>query len=310
MKFYLFSNYDCVIKSEDSLLIRLFKGEQKEIEADNLQYLELHPLHSQNQIMPCFCVLEKVGSGIKTLAENVKVYNINKNNAVLEFNPSYVTTFQSLANLSTATADYEVCQEDMVYIKCAGKVIYASSMPCQTADLYEGGDLVFCVIKGFGDKHLVVLDGQNNILVDEAISQIENTSSGFSTFLNLNDMQKQGIVKKYSTTNGEFKKESEYPVYVNQTAKSIYSKALNGHAFFEAVRARNMNLARTYLSTELSSKVTLNHLVSYFGEFNKIFCVSISSSSPCFALSSSRNNMCKVFKLDIVDNLIDNIEQL
>ena len=123
-------------------------------------------------------------------------------------------------------------------------------------------------------------------------------------------MQKQGIVKKYVISDDELKLESEYPVYVEQTAKPLYSQKLIPQAFFEAVRAKNLNLAKSCLIGQLANKITLPHLVSYFGKFDKIFNLSDDMNFPCFALACGGENTCLLYKLSLVNGLIDNIEKL
>lgn len=309
MKFYLYSKYDCLISVRDFDL-KLYSGQKKVLEADLPITMHIFPICKVNQIVPCALTLFKDKNCVLSENPNVNIYKINADNCILEIEPCFVCSSSPLASLSTKTNDYEVCQSEFLQIKCANKVIKQINMVCVKADLYEQNNLVFCVLYGNDFKHLLVFDEQNNVLVDEKISQVENLENAFQTFLNLNDMQKQGIVKKYVISDDELKLESEYPVYVEQTAKPIYSQKLIPQAFFEAVRAKNLNLAKSCLSGQLANKITLPHLVSYFGKFDKIFNLSDDANFPCFALACGGENTCLLYKLSLVNGLIDNIEKL
>lgn len=309
MKLFLFSNYDCLIYVQDEA-IKLFRGQKKQIEADLPLKMQIFALHSQNQILPVFSLFEANKEKLICNCNCVKIYQLNTQNAVVEILPNYVSFSKTIASLSTSFADYDLVQTNYISLKCGGKEVATTNFVCLDAVLYENSNLVFCVLKGYNNKHLWVMDSQNNMLVDEDISQIENTQNSFQTFLNYHDMQKQGIVKKYTITNNEFKKESEYPVYISQSAKPLLSNKLIPQAFFEAVRVSNINLAKVYLSNELSSKITLAHLLAYFGSFDKIFNLTDCVNFPCFVLVDSLKNECKVFKLQLQNNAICNIEKM
>lgn len=309
MKLFLYSNYDCLINVQDEV-IKLFKGQKKQVELGLPVKMQIYALHSQNQILPIFSLFETSKEKLVCNCDCVKIYQLNTQNAVVEISPNFVRLPKTIASLSTSFADYELNQTNYVSLKSGDKEIIATDFVCVDADLYENSNLVFCVLKGYCNKHLWVMDSQNNMLVDEDISQIENSQNSFQTFLNYHDMQKQGIVKKYTISNNEFKKESEYPVYVNQSAKPLYSTRLISQAFFEAVRVKNLNLAKVYLSNELSSKITQAHLSAYFGSFDKIFNLSDCVNFPCFVLVDSLKNECKMFKLQLQSNLICNIEKM
>lgn len=309
MKLYLHTNYDCLVITKE-LDFELHGGQKKVVETELPVVMQIFPTCKVSQVLPCAVTIFKNRNLISSENPFVNIYTINAENCIVEIKPCYASTSSSLANLSTKTNDYEVCQNEFVEIKCANKVIKQKNIVCTKADLYEQNNLIFCVLHCFNDKQLLVFDEQNNILLDEKISQIENLEKSFQTFLNLNDMQKQGVVKKYVIDDDELRLESEYPVYVNQTAKPLFSQKLIPQAFFEAVRAKNLNLAKSCLSTQLSGKITLPHLVSYFGKFDKIYNLTDDANFPCFALADSNDLSCCLYKLSLIGEQVDNIQKL
>lgn len=309
MKLYLYSNYDCLIVTKE-LDFKLYSGQKKVVETELPVVMQIFPICKVSQILPCAVTIIKDRNCISSENRFVKIYTINAENCIVEIMPCYASVSLPLASLSTKSNDYEVCQEEFVEIKCANKVIMKKNMVCTKADLYEQNNLIFCVLQSIDDKRLLVFDEQNNLLLDDKISQVENLENSFQTFLNLNDMQKQGVVKKYDINDDELKLESEYPVYINQTAKPLFSQKLIPQAFFEAVRAKNLNLAKSCLSSQLSNKITLPHLISYFGKFDKVFNLTDDANFPCFALANSNDLSCCLYKLSLIGEQVDNIQKL
>lgn len=309
MKLYFYPKYDCILSSLGES-VKMFAGQQKIIETNLPANFSVFPIRQTSTILPTFFELELDKNQIVCLNPQIKIFNIFKQTAIVNIEPNYVCFCRSLANLSTKNQDYEIFQNEQVQIKCANRVIYSKNLSCIDAQLYEHENLVFCLLCSLTTNFLVVLDGQNNILVDEEISQVETLEGKFKTLLKYCDMQKQGFVKTYKIENDQLINESEYPVYINQTPKTIYTNKLNSQAFFEAVRAKNLNLAKTFLSQELNSKISLPHLSEYFGNFDTIYNLSLDYANDCFALADTCNNTCSVFQVYKKNNVIENIEKI
>lgn len=308
MKIYLYTKFDCVM-SNASFSLKMFAGQQKVIETELPVSFNVFPLNQTSIILPMFFELEETKNGIVCSNSRVQIYSLDKTNTIVKLNPNYACFCRSIALLSTKNQDYEIYQDEQAQIKCGNKIICSKNINCIDAQLFEHENLIFCVLCGHLSKNLVVLDGQNNILIDEEISQIETSDGQFKTLLKFNDMQKQGLVKMYKIDENSLKKESEYPVYMGQTAKKILNQHLNSQAFFEAVRVKNLNLAKIYLSPELSEKITLSHLSEYFGNFDEIFNLSLNFANG-FVLANSQNKTCSVFGISTKNNLIDNIKKI
>lgn len=308
MFYHFYADFDCIVKIENANF-KVTAGTGTICQTDDkIDYAEVVPLDHYELLPYCFSfdnILNKTDSGGLVYA-----IKINASNVIINLCSNYPKVYSVLASLSTLSADYEVSSDVCVKLSCGQKVICSKNIDCTSAELYQKNNLIFCVLSAHNYKILLVLDEQNNILVDDKITQIEHLSNGFQTLLDFKDMQKQGLVKKYEIVDGVVQKTGEYAVYINHSAKEIYSQKFVPLAFFEAVRANNFSLAKTYLSSSLINIITPAHIKAYFGEFNTIFDVSDINNFPSICLYSSKAHSHSTYKLLILANKIENIEKI
>lgn len=80
-------------------------------------------------------------------------------------------------------------------------------------------------------------------------------------------------------------------------------------AFFEAIREQNFLLAKNYLSPALASKVSMEMLQEYFGEFNKIKPYNFFKDKGYYVCVVNKEK-AKVFRIKMLGNKIDEMEQI
>lgn len=307
MKYHFYSDFDCIVKIE-GVGFKVFAGTKTIIQtSDKIDVVEVVPLNRFELLPYCFSLGDAINDAQKSLIDAIK---INDDNYLVILGCNYPQIYSSLTSLSTLSADYEVVCDGAVKLNCGQKLIAEKHFDCTSAELYQKNNLIFCVLSGRKNKILLVLDEQNNIVVDDYITQIEHLTNGFQTLKNFDDMQKQGIVKKYVVGDNGVQKTGEYAVYIKHSAKEIYSQKFVPQAFFEAVRAGNASLAKTYLSATLSQSVTPAHLKAYFGEFDQIYDVGDVNNFPSVCLYLSKTHSRAVYKLTMVANKIDNVEKI
>lgn len=307
MKYHFYSDFDCIVKI-DSTSIKVIAGTKTIVQtSDELDVIEVMPLNRYELLPYCF----SLGDAINGVQENlVDVIKVNSGNTIIKLGCNYPKIYSTLTSLSTLSADYEVVCDGSIKLSCGQKLITEKHFDCTSAELYQKNNLIFCILSGHTSKLLLVLDEQNNIIVDDCITQIEHLTNGFQTLKSLDDMQKQGVVKRYEIGDSGVQKTGEYAVYINQSAKEIYSQKFVPLAFFEAVQASNTSLAKTYLTGALSSSITPAHLKAYFGDFDQIYDVSDINNFPSVCLYSSKTHTQSVCKLSMLASKIDNIEKI
>lgn len=307
MDYHFYSDFDCVVKVANASL-KVIAGIKTVVRTDGeIDFVEVLPLNRYELLPYCFSLSDALNDTQENL---VDVIDINNKNIIVKLGCNYPQVFSSLASLSTLKADYEIVNDGNIKLFCGQKLITEKHFDCTNAELYQKNNLIFCVVSGHHSKILLVIDEQNNVVVDDQITQIEHLNNGFQTLKTLNDMQKQGVVKKYSVDDGIAQKTGEYAVYINHSAKELYSQKFVPLAFFEAVQANNTSLAKTYLSSALSSSLTPAHLKAYFGDFDQIYDVSDIYNFSSVCLYSSKNRSHLVCKVTMLANKIENIEKM
>lgn len=316
MKYLLHTNFDCFVKINNQpyklfagldKIISICNAEQAEKEnnkmtANNSDFFEIYP----QSVFGCgYCFeIEKNSEFSHPLA---KLYKLDSDNAILLLNENEKTEKKSLSFLSTAENDYELLQSEKLELRCANQPIYKANFIATNGNIDERENLIFVRFENKAEKRLIVLDKQNNILIKDTISSLEYTENGFQTLLVLYDIHKQGLVKKYIVENNSLTLKEEYAVYINSQPKKLANSVYIPLAFFECIRAKNFSLAKKYLNSELNSKITNEHFVAYFGEFDIAIDCSKMFDKNIFALLSNKNKTCKLFEIDYSNNQIQNI---
>ena len=316
MKYLLRSYFDCYIKINNDPY-KLFAGLDKVVlttqtkqtytsttNNENTQS-DFFEVFSQNISSNSYCFF--VEKNNKFSHPLVKLYKLNNDYAILLLQENPKFEHKSLAFLSTAENDYELLQNNKLELRCANQPIYKTSFFATGGKLEENENLIFAQFENKNEKKLIVLDKENNILIKDTISSLEYTQNGFQTLLILNDIHKQGIVKKYKIENNSLIVDEKYAVYINSMPKELYTSVATPLAFFQCIRANNFVLAKKYLNDELNSKITNEHFSAYFEEFDVIINCSKLFDKNIFALVSDKNKNCKLFEIDFYGDKIQNI---
>lgn len=125
--------------------------------------------------------------------------------------------------------------------------------------------------KGRGEKCIILNASFASILsFDSCI--LEKTDQGFKVLTNINDIAGHGVVETYQIDD-DCKKIDEYTVYMQDYAKNDVNQNVLPIYFLQCVKAKDFAEAKRCLSQDLQSKVKLEYLKKYFGDFEKVFCV-------------------------------------
>lgn len=166
------------------------------------------------------------------------------------------------------------------------------------------------IIKGAtlnGKHYLIVLDEQFNELQNCEVEKIEQNEFQIKSLKKINDIAKHAIVKTINLNNLE--QSEEYYVYLKDNAVIANHKKLVPYAFLEAIKIKNFNLAKEYLTPELSRKTQAEHLQNYFNNLSKIYYNSYLQNEYVINYTVLCDNY-KSYDFTIINNQIDDIEEI
>ena len=146
----------------------------------------------------------------------------------------------------------------------------------------------------------------------EIWGDIIETSENEIKILNYqNDIARHAIIQTYSKVTQDFVLSDEYTVCLDNEPKTVCEDKLIPWAFCEAVNISNIKLARQYLSDELNTMLSDEHIKTFFGDFDEFKWnkYSLQENTICF-LYGHREKTCKKFLFEISQNKISNISCL
>lgn len=130
----------------------------------------------------------------------------------------------------------------------------------------------YIIIKGaHGAKYYLLVIDENGYLpvINTECDQLEQNAQTIKYLKKMNDIAKHACVFAFDLQTGT--PLEKYYVYLNENAVYTESEKLIPYAFLEALKVNNYNLARNYLSDELNSKTTNQHLSQFFPNIKKIY---------------------------------------
>lgn len=267
MNLYFISSKDKIVNYDNKPYF-VYAGLKTKIDSQQNSILQVFPMNDFCNNIPYSINIDN--KNLDFDLSFIKSYKINKDNYLIDLQDNKIIKEEVLASFSNLNSDYEILQKDFASITIANQQIWQKNTIFDGAEIYEKNNYIFFVMSKENEKYLVVLDNVNNIIIEDEITTIEHKENGFQTLLILNDIQKQGKVKKYELVDGELTLTNQFATYLNSVPKRPYSPKCNNIAFFECIKAQNLKLARVYLTNELSNKITLSHIEAYFGDFTKI----------------------------------------
>ena len=127
--------------------------------------------------------------------------------------------------------------------------------------------IILCSLKN-GQYYAGILNIDSlEILFEKEVDSIEENSDEIKTLTKVNDFAKHGIVKSYNLKNGQT---DEYNIYLNGEANRTNNNLLIPYAFLEAIKIKNFNLSKSYLSNGFDN-ISKEHFENYFGDIKNVY---------------------------------------
>lgn len=292
-----YCNYDTFLVSEFSGL---------EIELKPFTYL------------PFNCKIYTAESKIKCDSPYVKLTYIKDSDWLLSFKFEHLNT-QKVAQKSLKIGQNE-CKIETFYnnfylinLYYNGNLIFSKSIKRQIENLslekikLKNLNYFFFSANAGDEKYVILLNENGTLSYESFVSEIDYSGDKLKLLQKMNDCIGHGLATVISADNGAEQKD-EFGVYIHK--KINVKKIFVPYLFVECVCAKNYKQARKYLSKELSTLLNDNKLNQFFLNAKRIeqFKYSEFLDINKIAAFSSDNELLSIYKFELCDGLIENIE--
>lgn len=151
--------------------------------------------------------------------------------------------------------------------------------------------------------YLLLFNKKNNNIYEFCAENIEIKENKLIINQIKNNFARHAITLEYEL-NENFKELSRKLYYTEKKPKITKNSKIIPYAFLEAIEIEDYNLARLYLSKKLNDRIDNKHLKAYFGDIGRV-----TDYKGDIAVIDSRNEV-KIFKFEIIDDLITKIEEV
>ncbi len=283
MEYYLHikPTFDCLIKyNNQEQLLNNQKIYSFLISSQDKINLLVYPLEEQTNSLPFAFLVTNKNNTISTNCNNAEVIAFPDNNYLINLQPFYFAYPKStliktkkinLNNLEHTISwiknnKFDFAIENNKNSNCLELTHQAKVIEINTK---TSNNSLLCYFKTTSNTYLIVLLKYNNNNYDlinfEEVDILEEENNVISTYKKLNDFADHGVICEYNF-NDEFSFKTHL-AYNNDLPFISRHKEIIPFAFFEAIKIENYNLARIYLTEELSNKLSDKHLKSFFGDF-------------------------------------------
>jgi len=325
--FHIKPTFNCVVKTQNfSTELQGNKIHSFLLKSpENILPISFYPTNSEYNTSLNFTVIVN----LKTKSLNAKIHNVdlinfpNDNMLLIArelfiSNPKPFNIQNKTFNFGDISHNFFYCKNSpfSIRIENSSHEFLDADFPStvQELDFKTSKNSLFCYGKTFSDTHIVCIikykDHKYTLTTLEEVNLLEEQKDKIITFKKANDILGHAITKEYSFSPN-LGVETNL-VYGENESVSIHKKEIIPYAFFDAVKCKNFDLARTYLTEELGTKLSDKHFEKFFGNF-LLTHQSLSQNPDEIALIYEDNPLQKVAKIFTVsqdeNNKISNILQ-
>lgn len=322
--FHIKPSFDCVIKTQNlSTELQQNKIHSFLINStQNILPISFYPTNSEYNTSLSFTAIVNLKSkALNSKMQNVDLINFPNNNILLIAREFFISNPKPF-NIQNKAFNFNGINHNFYYsknsplslrIENASHEFLDADYPIAIKELEfkTSKNSLFCYGKTFKDSHIVCIirhkDHKYTLTTLEEVDLLEVQKDKIITFKKANDMLGHAFTKEY-TFSPNLGVETNL-VYGEKESVSIHKKEIIPYAFFDAVKCKNFDLARTYLTKELAEKLSDKHLEKFFGDF--LFSHQTLSQNPDEIALIYENNYQKYAKIFSIsqndENKISNI---
>lgn len=310
--------FDCLLKCHDCQTF-MQSGFTYSFLASEKVNLLFYPADNTQPSLP-FCYNFNASS--PTHSANVSITNFKNNNFLLNVSPFYFGSSKSMLlsskkinlNNKSHTIYYNTNANLNLKIECESDTLQfdfdekISSINTKTLNnnilIYAQSSTkgIVVLLEFFEDKYKTI--------VCDVVDILEENKTCIKTYKSLFDFANHGVINTYDFQS-KLQPQTQL-VYANSSPFLAKHKQIIPFAFFEAVKLKNYKLARFYLDSTLSKKLTDKHFDIFFGSFDNISQSLHQNAQNEIALiyTDKKCNSATIFELDFnQNNKILNITQ-
>ena len=310
MKLGIMSNFDCLLEIDGKRYEMISNFSRIEILLENSEELSalVYPINARGLISYAFSIDKN-----NILKSNLDVCKIGEDEFELVLAPHYLLghnffkkkfKFENLNfALSISYINVLSCEDD------EGEVFleFYEKLDSFKFDVFNG--TAYFHAKTMRNYEILVLYDKKNHTFFKFESETFEFNDKFIEFISSQDtIPKHGKHYKILFEGGEFTIEEEL-IYLKGFPQKIKNQNLLPYAFFEAIKIKDFELAKSYLSEKLKSNITDEILVEYFGEYDKIQPYNFHIDKGNY-ICLRKEEKTMVFRVKVVGGEIDEIEDV
>ncbi|MBR4406916.1 MAG: hypothetical protein IKT27_01215 [Clostridia bacterium] len=187
------------------------------------------------------------------------------------------------------------------------KFSHAISERIYDCEIYEKRNIVFVLGRSVDWDFCVVFHKVSKVFL-EFCGDVEISESRIHAVQCLNTLAKHGKVVEVEITDSGFEVLGSEAVYLGEKPAFV-PHFLSHIAFFEAVKVKDFNLAKTYLVPEFAESLCPQHFEEFFGEFEVILPLRQQGATRVALLSKNSEGtfLGHTYTLELSGNKIKNI---
>ncbi|MBQ3048143.1 MAG: hypothetical protein IJD48_03925 [Clostridia bacterium] len=313
-------DFDCLLKSSKTEIFLKANSTNSFLTSTQKITLLFYPTNCSEYSLP-FCFVFDAKNPCHS--KNVKVANFNNNNYLLSVSPFFISKPQNLlfstkklkTNSTEHTIFFNTNSDLNLKIESDLDVFsYNFDVKIKQLKCVSLNQNILIYAHGCHGGVVVLLDytqDKYKIILCEKVDILEETNSTLKTYKCLYDFAGHGVVNTFDLNKSLLP--NTQLVYANKSPFLAKHKEIIPYAFFEAIKVNNLKVARFYLSTSLSNKLSDKHLKVFFDNFDDIQQSLATDSIDEIALiyNNDKCNKTKLFKLEFDNqNKISNITEL
>lgn len=277
-------------------------------------------------VLKCY-PLEEYYLGKKTLPNIIKLTSLVHNTQTIKvikypnnhteilitpftLDPSTIINEEKTSILnSKAMLNIDVFEKSSILkIKDNDKLFYHSlTFPAKSKKAIKLNNKYYIILENVLTNNSYILIAENGKIACKKISSLELLQNKITCLCPNNDMSKSATI--FCITLGQKPMLEEKTVYINNNPGIVHDKKLIPYAFLEAVQINNFNLARHYITKEMSEKLSDNNIKAFFGNFINIS-QDCYNDALCLIYDKQECFEAKDYIFDFEDNKISNINEL
>ncbi len=221
---------------------------------------------------------------------------------------NYITIQTDILHFNTRLGNQNISiscgNTSSVCIEQNNELVFLHTFPFKTSSptIKRIGNCQVITFNTESSKYLLVIKDNEKIYSAKA-SELVVDNNTISCIKKFDDMLQQARLVSIDCNNGEVQSEL---IYLDEP-KLTFLPELIPCAFFEALRTDNCTLARQFLTDTLSTRLDDEHLLTFFGDFDKVIPLQI-NNQPTIFLMNTLDKKSKAFVVQLDKDKISNVK--